>query len=167
MQQLYKKEKISQEKAGLESLRQQVEESCAVKRSLSAEFLEGVWTLAERTAAAYQQGNKVLLMGNGGSAADAQHVAAEIVGRFRLQRKALPAMALTTNSSILTAVPNDSSPAFLVGSLVKQSVYTGRSIEGQYAARAQQATSGLSLGIFFLFCIIAAPISFLSSGNEA
>lgn len=94
-------------KAGLKLLRQQVEESCAVKRSLSPEFLEAVWTLAERTVAAYGQGNKVLLMGNGGSAADAQHVAAELVGRFRLQRQALPAMALTTNSSILTAVPND------------------------------------------------------------
>jgi len=52
-------------------------------------------------------GGKLLIMGNGGSAADAQHFAAELVGRFRRHRKALPAIALTTDSSILTAVSND------------------------------------------------------------
>lgn len=53
------------------------------------------------------KGGKVLTMGNGGSAADAQHIAAEFVGRFLLERKALPAIALTTDTSILTAVGND------------------------------------------------------------
>ena len=53
------------------------------------------------------QGNKVLLCGNGGSAADAQHIAAELVGRFLTERKGLPAIALTTDTSILTAVAND------------------------------------------------------------
>lgn len=57
--------------------------------------------------ASLKQGNKILIMGNGGSAADAQHFAAELVGRFILERKALPAIALTTDSSILTAVGND------------------------------------------------------------
>ncbi len=52
-------------------------------------------------------GGKLLVMGNGGSAADAQHFAAELVGRFRRHRRALPAIALTTDSSILTAVSND------------------------------------------------------------
>jgi D-sedoheptulose 7-phosphate isomerase len=52
-------------------------------------------------------GGKLLLFGNGGSAADAQHLAAEFVGRFRIERRALPAIALTTDSSILTAVGND------------------------------------------------------------
>ncbi len=56
---------------------------------------------------ALQSGHKVLIMGNGGSAADAQHWAAELVGRFLLERKALPAIALTTDSSILTAIGND------------------------------------------------------------
>ena len=56
---------------------------------------------------ALRDGRKVLIMGNGGSAADAQHFAAELVGRFLLERKALPAIALTTDSSILTAVGND------------------------------------------------------------
>jgi D-sedoheptulose 7-phosphate isomerase len=57
----------------------------------------------------FQHGNKLLLCGNGGSAADAQHVAAEFVNRFRFDRPALPAIALTTDSSILTCVGNDSS----------------------------------------------------------
>ena len=51
--------------------------------------------------------NKVLLFGNGGSAADAQHIAGEFIGRFKLERKALPAIALTTDTSVLTAWPND------------------------------------------------------------
>ena len=54
-----------------------------------------------------KKGNKILLCGNGGSAADAQHIAAEIVGRYKTERKALSAIALTTDSSILTAVGND------------------------------------------------------------
>jgi len=58
-------------------------------------------------AEALRSGNKILIMGNGGSAADAQHFAAELVGRFLLERKALPAIALTTDTSILTAVGND------------------------------------------------------------
>lgn len=58
-------------------------------------------------AAALQEGRKVLIMGNGGSAADAQHFAAELVGRFLLERRALPAIALTTDTSVLTAVGND------------------------------------------------------------
>ena len=62
---------------------------------------------AELLAAALAAGNKILIAGNGGSAADAQHFAAELVGRFLLERRGLPALALTTDSSILTAVAND------------------------------------------------------------
>lgn len=54
-----------------------------------------------------QNGGKILVMGNGGSAADSQHIAAEIVGRFKKERKGLPAIALTTDTSILTSVGND------------------------------------------------------------
>ena len=54
-----------------------------------------------------QSGGKILLMGNGGSAADSQHIAAEIVGRFKKERKGMPAIALTTDTSILTSVGND------------------------------------------------------------
>ena len=54
-----------------------------------------------------RDGNKILLCGNGGSAADAQHIAAEIVGRFKTERKGLPAIALTSNSSVITSISND------------------------------------------------------------
>ena len=66
-------------------------------------FKNGVFALD----ACFRSGGKVLLFGNGGSAADAQHVAAEFVGRFELTREALPAIALTTDSSVLTAIGND------------------------------------------------------------
>ncbi|MBV5338910.1 MAG: D-sedoheptulose 7-phosphate isomerase [Deltaproteobacteria bacterium] len=55
----------------------------------------------------FRRGNKLLVMGNGGSAADAQHFVAEIVGRFKMERRGLPAIALSTDTSILTAIGND------------------------------------------------------------
>ena len=54
-----------------------------------------------------KNGNKILLIGNGGSAADAQHIAAEIIGRYKEERKGLPAIALTTDSSVITSISND------------------------------------------------------------
>jgi len=75
----------------------------AVERELTPRIAETVALLAET----FRGGNKLLIMGNGGSAADAQHLAAEIVGRFKMERRALPAIALTTDSSILTALGND------------------------------------------------------------
>ena len=63
--------------------------------------------LVERTRECFSRGGKLLIFGNGGSAADAQHLAAELVNRFRRERAPLPAIALTTDTSILTAVGND------------------------------------------------------------
>ena len=63
--------------------------------------------VADALVAALRGGRRVYVFGNGGSAADAQHVAAELLGRFRLDRRALPALALTTDSSTLTAIAND------------------------------------------------------------
>lgn len=63
--------------------------------------------IARSMAAALHAGRKILWCGNGGSAADSQHLAAELIGRFRRERSALPSVALTTDSSILTAVAND------------------------------------------------------------
>lgn len=68
---------------------------------------ENIVDAAMLIARCLRGGGKLLLFGNGGSAADAQHLAAEFVGRFRIERQALPAIALTTDSSILTAVGND------------------------------------------------------------
>ena len=74
-----------------------------VKKHMLGEII----TCAQKISLALKRGNKVLIMGNGGSAADSQHFAAELVGRFLMERKGLPAIALTTDSSILTAVGND------------------------------------------------------------
>lgn len=73
----------------------------------SQSMAEDILAACRAITEALQAGRKVLIMGNGGSAADAQHFAAELVGRFMMERKALPAIALTTDSSILTAVGND------------------------------------------------------------
>ena len=54
-----------------------------------------------------KKGNKILIFGNGGSAADAQHIAAELVGRYKVERKGLPAIALTTDTSVITSISND------------------------------------------------------------
>jgi D-sedoheptulose 7-phosphate isomerase len=70
-------------------------------------LVPAIHLLGERLRFCLQTGGKVLLMGNGGSAADSQHIAAEIVGRYQRERKGLPAIALTTDSSILTSVGND------------------------------------------------------------
>lgn len=64
-------------------------------------------SVVEIMVEAFSNGKKLLVMGNGGSAADAQHIAAEIVGRFKIERRGLPAIALTTDTSILTSIGND------------------------------------------------------------
>jgi D-sedoheptulose 7-phosphate isomerase len=74
-----------------------------IERELSPLIAELVTLLVET----FTRGGKLLVMGNGGSAADAQHFAAEIVGRFKMERKGLPAIALSTDTSILTAIGND------------------------------------------------------------
>ncbi len=70
-------------------------------------LLNALEEAGELCRAAHRQGKKILLAGNGGSAADAQHIAAELVGRFHRERSALAAIALTTDSSALTAIGND------------------------------------------------------------
>jgi D-sedoheptulose 7-phosphate isomerase len=84
-----------------------LEESLRVKRAAVAANLERIGRCAERLAAALAAGRKVLIFGNGGSAADAQHLAAEFVNRFRIERPPLAAIALTTDSSVLTSIGND------------------------------------------------------------
>ena len=71
------------------------------------ELVAAIARAAEMIAAALKAGRKILFLGNGGSAADAQHLAAELVGRLALERKALPALALTADTSVLTALGND------------------------------------------------------------
>jgi len=90
-----------------EMIRQQLEESARVKLMVAEQLIPHIVKAAAMITESYRQGGKLLLIGNGGSAADAQHIAGEFVGRFKLERKALPAIALTTNTTILTALSND------------------------------------------------------------
>ena len=91
----------------IDSVRQQFLASAAVKQEAARSLAEPVADAAERIVAALRAGHKVLLCGNGGSAADAQHIAAELVGRYIRERRGLPAIALTTDTSALTAIGND------------------------------------------------------------
>ena len=93
--------------AHIEQIRAQLSESCRVKQSFSEELLARVETFAVRAAEALAAGHKLIFFGNGGSAADAQHLAAELVVRLHADRPGLPALALTANTSVLTAAAND------------------------------------------------------------
>ena len=73
----------------------------------AGESVEAILAAADLMLAAFAEGAKVLIFGNGGSAADAQHFACELVGRFLRERRALPAMALTADTSTITAIAND------------------------------------------------------------
>src|ERR1700686_2757860 len=86
-----------------------IEASIAVKQQLlaSADIVSAVAKVSEIMVEAFEKGNKVFLFGNGGSAADSQHIAAEFVGRFAFDRPPLPALALSVNSSCVTAIGND------------------------------------------------------------
>lgn len=92
-------------------MRDLIKESFRESARLKLAFLEGHLDLmvraADAMASALRSGGKVLLFGNGGSAADAQHIAAELVNRFAFERPALPAIALTTDGSVLTSISND------------------------------------------------------------
>jgi D-sedoheptulose 7-phosphate isomerase len=90
-----------------DEIRRQLEESARVKLSFSSELVERIGQFAEKSAAALRAGGKIVFFGNGGSAADALHLAAELVVRLRNDRRGLAAMALTTNPSVLTAAGND------------------------------------------------------------
>lgn len=84
-----------------------IERSIQTKKELMKTKLEEISRIAEVIINAYRQKKKVVWFGNGGSAADAQHLACELVSRFYLDRKALASIALTTNTSELTAIAND------------------------------------------------------------
>src|SRR5260370_14161030 len=90
-----------------DEIRRQLEESARVKQSFSSELIGRIAQFAEKSAAALRAGGKLIFFGNGGSAADALHLAAELVVRLREERKGLAALALTTNPSVLTAAGND------------------------------------------------------------
>ncbi len=86
-----------------------IQESVALTRALLEDkiYLATVWDASEAISRALAAGHKILFFGNGGSAAHAQHLAAELAGRFLAERRSLPGVALTTNTSVLTAIGND------------------------------------------------------------
>jgi D-sedoheptulose 7-phosphate isomerase len=90
-----------------DEIRRQLSESARVKQSFSDELIGRIRVFAERSASALRSGGKIVFFGNGGSAADAQHLAAELVVKLHEDRPGLAALALTTNTSILTAAGND------------------------------------------------------------
>lgn len=123
-----------------------VSASIAVKQQVLTEekLLQTVEAVTEKIIAAFRSGNKVLFCGNGGSAADAQHLAAEFSGRFYIDRDPLPAEALHVNTSYLTAVANDYSYDVIYARLVKGSGKKGDVLIGL-------STSGNSKNILLAF----------------
>jgi D-sedoheptulose 7-phosphate isomerase len=97
-----------------------IQDSIAVKQNLLQDEaqIQLIQTIVDLTAIAFTAGNKVLFCGNGGSAADAQHLAAEFSGRFYKDRKALPSEALHCNTSYLTAVGNDYGYEFVYSRII-------------------------------------------------
>jgi|SRR5579864_3388304 len=93
--------------ATIDEIRRQLEESARVKQAFSNELIDRVLEFARKCAEALRGGGKIVFFGNGGSAADALHLAAELVVRLREERKGLAALALTANPSVLTAAAND------------------------------------------------------------
>jgi D-sedoheptulose 7-phosphate isomerase len=93
--------------AAISQIREQLRESARVKEKFSDELVEKIARCAEASVSAIKGGRKIVFFGNGGSAADAQHLAAELVVRLERNRPGLPAISLTTNTSVLTAAGND------------------------------------------------------------
>jgi D-sedoheptulose 7-phosphate isomerase len=96
-------------KLSLDFIKENIRQAVVLKQAIleNQPLLETIHNVAERCLEALKGGNKILFAGNGGSAGDAQHLAAEIVGRYKLDRPGLPAIALTTDTSMLTAIAND------------------------------------------------------------
>ena len=90
-----------------EIIKAELKESIEVKNYVLNSLVPQIEQAAKIMIAALKKGNKILFFGNGGSAADAQHLAAELIGRYRMERKSLPALSLSTDTSILTCLGND------------------------------------------------------------
>ena len=100
-------ERQNQERA-IERMQSSIQESLRTQERFFAENLDTLKKAFEEVVKVFRAGGKLLIIGNGGSAADAQHLAAELVNRYRVDRPPLPAIAFTTDTSILTSVGNDS-----------------------------------------------------------
>ncbi len=91
----------------MNDIEKELRESIDVKQSLLTGGADTIRDMASAMVNCLKSGKTIYLIGNGGSAADAQHIAGEMIGRFKMNRKALPVLALTTDTSVITAVAND------------------------------------------------------------
>jgi D-sedoheptulose 7-phosphate isomerase len=97
-------------KTGLNSINEQIKKIITESSNLilnSISLSEKIEESINEIIKCFKRGNKIIIFGNGGSAADAQHIVAEFIGRFQKERKSLPAISLTTDSSIITSLAND------------------------------------------------------------
>ncbi len=129
------------------------EESASIKKDFVYKYSEEILNFGILIGKRLKNGNKLLICGNGGSAADAQHFAAEIVGRFELERKGLPAIALTTDTSILTAVGNDYGFEYIFSRQVealgeKGDILIGISTSGNSENVINAVLKGKEMGLF-------------------
>src|SRR5579872_2864035 len=115
-----------------EKIKAIISESIAVKNKVLGDegLLRTIEAITTRTVQALRNGNHIYFCGNGGSAADAQHLAAEFSGRFYIDRDALPAEALHCNTSYLTAVANDYSYEVIYSRLIKGLMHEGDILVG-------------------------------------
>ena len=128
-------------------------ESIRAKEDFIKEFGPKLILLAERIALAFTSDRKFMLCGNGGSAGDAQHIAAEFVNRFELERPPLPALALTTDTSIITSIANDYSSNEIFSKQVKAlgmegDVLMGISTSGNSTNVMEAINAGRNIGIY-------------------
>lgn len=135
-----------------ESARKYMLDSAKVKQNLAETHAESIAALGVTIAKAFFKGNKVLLCGNGGSASDAQHIAAEFMGRFRRERIALPSIALTANGPALTAIGNDYSYEYVFERQVRAlgrpgDVFIGITTSGRSPNVVAAAKAAKSLGL--------------------
>lgn len=98
---------MSQGVAMIDQIKEQLQSHRLLMEIVEHQLAPLIAEVAGAAVETFRNGGKLIVMGNGGSAADSQHFAAEIVGRFKMERKALPAVALSTDTSILTAIGND------------------------------------------------------------
>ncbi|GEO10049.1 D-sedoheptulose 7-phosphate isomerase [Segetibacter aerophilus] len=138
----------------MDSIKEIITQSIATKQRIldDEEFIGRIQQAVDLVTTAFKNGNKVLFCGNGGSAADAQHLAAEFSGRFYKNRRALPSDALHCNSSYLTAVANDYSYDVIYARLVegmgvKGDVLIGLSTSGNSGNIVKAFESARSLGM--------------------
>jgi D-sedoheptulose 7-phosphate isomerase len=111
------------------------------------ELVSEIQNVAEILVNTIGDGNKILLFGNGGSAADAQHIAAELSGRYKKERRGLPALALTTDTSALTAIGNDYGFDFIFSRQVEAVANTGDAIIGiSTSGNSENVLQGLTKG---------------------